>query len=348
MNNRYTIISVVMLALSVLSTATIAARTLDEALRLIDAGDIARARSVAQAAVNASPDDPEALVLLARLTLDGSQSQELYRRALSADPPDPVAAAAHLGIATYYYASGFYNNAHRLAKLVVESYPGQPIIEDAQLLMGRAQVASGRLYDALQTLEPLLTVSDPGIRQAATIVWAEASLSLGRHTLVAGALSDPAWRTDPYAMGLLARAQSALGRTRDAQNSNWRQIVARRNWENEELGATPHSVPVTNVPAVQQAGEEDSREDASSTRDLETSRHTSERYSLQIGAFGSRENAERLANRVREAGYEVTLLQTQSLFRVLVGTYSTRDDARAAMDGVRNASGQEPVIVQSR
>lgn len=54
---------------------------------------------------------------------------------------------------------------------------------------------------------------------------------------------------------------------------------------------------------------------------------------VQVGAFGSRENADRLAGKLRQAGLPVTIVSKQSpktlLHQVRVGGYPTREAARA-------------------
>lgn len=50
---------------------------------------------------------------------------------------------------------------------------------------------------------------------------------------------------------------------------------------------------------------------------------------MVVGAFGSRENAERLRTSLREQGYPVDLEAAGNLTRVWVGPYSTQERARA-------------------
>ncbi len=319
------------------------AQSLSDAERLIDTGRTAEAATMLQRFLDRDPDNPEALILMARATFDGAKSQEYYRRALNAAPEGPTAPRALIGIASFYFANGFYSNAHRLARQVVDSFPTASEAEEALLIIGRSMFASGHKSDAIETLQPLLSSNDGTIRHAATIVWAEASLAIGRYQPVADVLGDPGWRSDPYAMILLAQASQRLGKTRDEQNARWRSTLARRAWYGETLTESTFTVPSATPRTT------DSVSDASSPDEprVESMPEPTGSFSLQIGAFGSEENANRLADRVRQSGFVVNVRRTGSLYRVLVGQYVTRDEARDAISAVRTASGQEAVIVRN-
>lgn len=347
-NVRYARRSQIILTLTTLLLffpRTGAAQSLSDAEQLIDSGRTGEAATMLQRILDRDLDNPEALILLARVTFDGVKSQEYYRRALDAAPEGPTAPRALIGIASFYFANGFYSNAHRLARRVVDGFPNAPEVEEALLVVGRSMFASGQKSNAIETLQPLLSSSDATIRHAATIVWAEAALAIGRYQPVADVLGDAGWRSDPYAMILLAQASQRLRKTRDEQNARWRSTLARRAWYAETLSESTFSAPSSTPIASDEVSGATSAPDEPPTGSRPES---TDSFSLQIGAFGSEENANRLANRVRQEGFTVNVRRTGSLYRVLVGQYVTRDEARDAISGVRSASGQEAVIVRNR
>jgi rare lipoprotein A len=73
-------------------------------------------------------------------------------------------------------------------------------------------------------------------------------------------------------------------------------------------------------------------------------------FSVQLGAFASNANAQefvaRLANQLAPAGVEAKVRQAGGLFRVYVGPYPTRDDAKRAADRLREALGLPSVIAE--
>lgn len=58
-------------------------------------------------------------------------------------------------------------------------------------------------------------------------------------------------------------------------------------------------------------------------------------WAVQVGSFSARANAERLSDWCREQGFGAQVLAPpegeQALYRVRVGPYASRDDARSAM-----------------
>ena len=322
------------------------AQSLSDARRLIDQGRVAEARTILSRRVESNPSDADALALLARVTLDGAKSQESYRLSLAEAPSGPESAAARLGIASYYFANGFYSNAHRIARQVVDETPTNPLSEQAVLLIGRSQLASSTPNDAMATLEPLLSADDDDVRYAGTIVWAAAASAASRHDAVADVLGAPAWRGDAYAQSLLADAYRRLGRVRGRQNASWRATLARRAWRAENLGVARAPVP-TSRPPVRPAPAED--ESGAAAAPVQPAGEVADgAFALQVGVFGNVDNANRLANGLREHGFTVRIRKTGSLNRVWVGSYATREDARAATAQVREASGLDPVLVRAR
>ncbi len=71
-------------------------------------------------------------------------------------------------------------------------------------------------------------------------------------------------------------------------------------------------------------------------------------FSVQLGAFASNANAQefvaRLANQLAPVGVEAKVRQSGGLFRVFVGPYPTRDEAKRTADRLREALGLPSVI----
>ena len=71
-------------------------------------------------------------------------------------------------------------------------------------------------------------------------------------------------------------------------------------------------------------------------------------FVVQLGAFASNANAEnflaRLAVPIAQVGVEARIRQVSGLFRVFVGPYATRDEAKRTADRLRDALGLESTI----
>jgi cell division septation protein DedD len=71
-------------------------------------------------------------------------------------------------------------------------------------------------------------------------------------------------------------------------------------------------------------------------------------FAVQLGAFGNYANAQNfvahLANQLAPLGVEPKIRQVNALFRVFVGPYPTRDEAKRAADRLRDALGLPSTI----
>ena len=66
---------------------------------------------------------------------------------------------------------------------------------------------------------------------------------------------------------------------------------------------------------------------------------------LQVGAFASRENAEKLRARVASSAQPGELVQLDSLWRVQLGPYASPEEARSAAERLEPALGLKPLVV---
>ena len=71
-------------------------------------------------------------------------------------------------------------------------------------------------------------------------------------------------------------------------------------------------------------------------------------YVVQLAAFANNVNAQvfviHLANQTGVLGVEAKVHETAGLYRVVVGPYPTRDDARRTADRLRDAFGLDSMI----
>jgi rare lipoprotein A len=71
-------------------------------------------------------------------------------------------------------------------------------------------------------------------------------------------------------------------------------------------------------------------------------------YMVQLGAFANNANAQNfaasLANQTAGAAVEAKVRQIDGLFRVYVGPYPTREDARRALENLRDSAGLDGTL----
>ena len=332
---------------------------IDDARRLVSEGKITEARELLIPLVEQLGNDPDVLVALAKIEPDGARSQELYRTALRLAPDGPTAPTALLGIADFYYARGFYNNAHRMAQQVIDLLPSPSQLPEARLLVGRCLNATGEYPEAIRILRPLMNSHNINTRQAAAHTWASAALSAGQPRDVIVAFAGTDWESHPDLLLLLARAYRNSGQRNTARTKERAAASARRAWKSRPLSrngvqfiqTTPtpaQEITQTESAPVRQPTEPQTRTPTSGYGQDDSFSGGNSGYSLQVGAFGNEANAIRLRDRLRTAGIEAVIHKTGRLHRVWAGNYSTTDEARADMNRVRETASLTPVIVRNR
>lgn len=72
-------------------------------------------------------------------------------------------------------------------------------------------------------------------------------------------------------------------------------------------------------------------------------------YSVQVGSFASRNNAERLVDRLEQQGHDAFMHDEESggrtIWRVRVGLFDTRDPADSLLEQLREQAGLEGIVV---
>lgn len=142
-----------------------------------------------------------------------------------------------------------------------------------------------------------------------------------------------------YAVKLLQsqhNAQVRMVQTTPAASS-------RSSVQPQSTTAPAASVPVSSEPAA--VASQSTPSQTTATHDSSTSESGSRGtlYRVQVGAFSSRENADRLAARLRELGYDAAI-SSGPPYRVQTGAFASRDNAVRLSEELR-AAGFEAVVV---
>ena len=86
--------------------------------------------------------------------------------------------------------------------------------------------------------------------------------------------------------------------------------------------------------------------DSSSAQTVQASPATATRYSVQLAAYSTSEDATALAARVKARGYDVRVVGESAPYRVRVGRYPTRADALATLNRLRG-QGLPGIVVEA-
>lgn len=261
-------------------------------------------------------------------------SIETYRLIIEKYPKGAWAAKSHFQLGQSYYLQGEYDKALDHYGKIIVSYSEDEVYWPARYWKCRSLIAKGDYQEAMVALRSLGEGSSGDIGKDA-ILMSVGNCYLGMEDYEHAAdtyrsliKSMPDSRRVPSAYLLLAKSLQSLGNMEEAKGfyrkvieSYSQSIVAQQAQQYlSSLSAPPPKSPPPESAKGKPAASETAGE-----------KHTSSYFSIQVGAFSSRRNAESLARRLRKRGYSVDIIPPVSgksrLYRVWVGRYKTRSGA---------------------
>jgi len=126
------------------------------------------------------------------------------------------------------------------------------------------------------------------------------------------------------------------------------EVISTPNIEKQEAAKQPEAQKEVTKPAASEPSVRPISESPKMPHDVGVGEGG--RFWVQVGAFGVRENADRLAAKMRSAGFSVEIVTIQStktlLHHVRVGGYPTREAARATGEKLKESFGLEFRLVE--
>jgi tetratricopeptide (TPR) repeat protein len=212
-------------------------------------------------------------------------------------------------------------------RIVVE-YPLSAHAGDALLQLAQIERSQGDRGSAINHLERFLRENPASTKRARTGLW------------LAQLLFEQ--NDDIRACGILdqARAATAPGDVELQNQMNFytprcNAAAARAQADSVARADSLHADSVRN--AEQRARARAARTSKQTTRSSRGSTSTAGGYSVQVGAFATAAEAEKLATRLRGRGLEARVDGTRKPFRVRVGRYKTRSEATSALARLKKA-----------
>lgn len=297
--------------------------------------DEARALLVRVPEAGLPPDKADAAAYLrALLEEDGNAFDQALSNYLSRYPKGAYRREATLASAKLRYVSGDYAQAENLLAIFTPGAERSATGREGLVTRGLAQLGRGDANGALQ----FLTSAEADLKgspqeEAYYYATAEAALRGSKPSIAMTALRTllerhPQGDYAPQALYAMGTALELVGRQADAA-SVFRQVAQR----------FPLSYEATRV------RDRGIRPGAGSSSLLPIGGG----YAIQIGAFTRRDLADALARELRQGGAgDVAVRQgseTPPVFRVRVGSFGTRDEARALGERLRRERGLSYQVV---
>jgi hypothetical protein len=191
---------------------------------------------------------------------------------------------------------------------LLEQYPNNPGVLYVQALVTKEGADAARIYQSIVDNFPRSTYADASLYKVYQFY---------------------------YALGLYRTAELKMAQLkRDYPSSRYLRQGG------QETGALAEEIDSTRVPAPAVAP---------SVRPSEPAPAAPTAFSLQVGAYGARENAEKQKEIFAAKGYPVELItkvrESKTLHVVLVGRYTTYEEAKAKGAEIKKALNIEPMVI---
>lgn len=304
----------------------------DPALQRVDsllaAGNLAAARTALEKWIADNPpgnavsgSQAQALFLRGRLATEWKGAEDAYLSVVLGYPTSPHAPDALLLLGKGLLAAASTGSPSTAAiraasylERLINDYPGNPLRDEARLWLARAWSESGKAGLGCGMLRQTLTTgTDPDVARA--------------------------MRADSTTICALAGATSAVTRPAAApprptprRDSTLAQRIPTRDSANATRTAARDTTPVATTPPAATARTETAPSNG--------------RYTVQVAAMRMREGANRIADQLREAGFNARVvdLEGSGLIRVRVDTFANADDAAALARRIRTRGFDAAVV----
>lgn len=312
---------------------------LDEAVKLFKEGRWEEAGGKFQQLLDQDPTGAEALYYLGKLEGDADKSLEYRQRFLSLHPQHPWADQVLYGVAQYNFALGYYLTAAKEYHRLIRSYPQSELGAEALFWLASSKLAIGAADSADHYFRHLLETHG----QSDMAIWsklgrADASYMAQNFSQAKSRCRNfldehPNSPLVPVALFRMAEIQDAQGERAEATVTlqklvndyaiTYQATQAQRKLT--EWGWTDHK---KGAPEIEiQAG----------------------RYTVQVGAFSKRANANNLETQLSSWGYQVEVVKRagrhRTLYLVWVGSYESREEAVQEGQALENDRGLPNQII---
>lgn len=252
----------------------------------------------------------------------GSEGRAIVDSMLAAAP----AGSAQYAEALFWHASlaATAAEAERDYRRLAVEFPLSPRSEDALIRLGQMEYARGDHTLALEHFQRLVLEHPRSPLRPrvgywmARVLFDDGQLAKGCAQLAAARAAAPASDVElRNQIGYYAQRCTGVDTT----------VVARGTDTSRARAATPAASGSTTHTAA--AAPAASRSPVSSGRDARPDRKAHHLYTVQVAAYATRAQAERLARRLRTRGYDVRVTGQRKPYRVRIGRYATRAEAEA-------------------
>ena len=315
------------------------------------------------------PDDPRALLLMARIENDFTKALALLKeveilslRAVDGSADSSLTAEVLYEQAELRYAAGGRDDAAAIHARLIERYPVSGYAVKARYRIGVVAFEDGRYEDAMTAFGLCRAdTSDTATRLAAVAgimechvarrQWSEA-IDAAREVL---AVDDPESAYTPRVLGVIARSWRELGSTENAawytdrlvgtfpESYQAHEVRERGRQAASDIGYSDDSSLSGEQAADSGTGGTELLSGKVTEPGARTVLDAESAYTVQASAFVNRMNAYKMYTDLKQRGFEVRIemktVANKHFYKVLIGRFSDRGAADRMVDRVSAATG---------
>lgn len=290
----------------------------------------------------------EILFMEAFLQPDIEASMGGYRNIIEKYPDSKWIAKAHFQIGQCYYLRGEYDRSLDHYGRIIVSYSEDDVYWSARYWRCKAFMAKGEYKEAMAALRSLEESNPPGIGKD-MIMMVQGNCYMGvqdyenaraAYNFIIESMPDSQWVPSAYLMlaesfqktGNAEKAKESLQKLIEGYQKSMEAIQAKQILDPlSSEQASDKSNSVETQPAVSKTVSEPVKP-AQETPAKSPSIQTGSYFSIQVGAFSSKSNADKLARQLRVKGYNNVAVLNPSpgekkLYKVMVGKFKSQEDA---------------------
>jgi TolA-binding protein len=292
----------------------------NQGIQLFQAGKLEEARRFFNKRLKQNRTDRIACFYLGKLEKDGEKSRRYFSRVLEGGKKDQYTQKALFSLGQYYYSKGNYKNSADMLGRLLNNYPHNPFKADATLWLGLSFLAQGRHAEAERFCKKIEEDNPP--------VYIRAQVVLG---LIAASLKEYT-RSSQYLKGALSFGDNTMRPTTYYQlYLNYKETGDKKSantYLRKLILEFPSSLETAKIkkdngghlPSLDKEGEK--KVSGLSSYGF---------YTLQLGAFSLKENAQRFKERLQVSYEDVEIREKKKgsavLYLVWLGHFQNKEKA---------------------
>ena len=309
-----------------------------EAVDYFQQGDFPAARDVLKQYLSNNPTDTEALLYFAQLEPEGEKSADYLEKMLDISKNFKEEDQTLLALCQYNFSKGFYLATTEMADRFERKFKTSPYYAQIVWFYASALLAMGETQKAQEKYLLLSSFSDYDMRASAEMGKADCLLADDKFTLAVNQYKKTIEKFDESDILPLALIQIS---SCYAQMNEKDKSLLYYNLYREKY---PHGITV-----------EEELKDATNAGQLKEDKSNkaedmvNAEYTIQLGVFGIKENADKLSAEFKTKGYVVKVLEKiidqKKYYVVQSGSFRSYEEARKLREKLEKETGESYRVV---